>query len=164
MFNHYIICNVINYVYYISETNSYSKWFTNTLYTSSKKTTTFNLTLISNSGSLLTYDLRNFKTPKIYQKELFPKCNNDINISFDPNSLYKNVISGFDRNVYVIEESENNRKIMHTFKHEGHIFTENVSSYQNKVTSSALWLPMCGKNTILSAANDGSIQGWQYIS
>lgn len=134
------------------------------MYTSSKKTTTFNITLISNFGTLLIYDLRYCKTPKIYQKELFPKCNNHINISFDPSSSHKNVISGFDENVYIIEELECNKKMVHKFKHEGHIFTENENSCQNKITSSTLWLPMCGSNTLLSAANDGSIQGWQYIS
>lgn len=145
-------------------TDSYTKWFSNTMYTSSKETATFNITLISSSGSLLTYDLRNCKTPKVYQKELFLKCNNNLNISFDPKNSNKNAITGFDGNVYIIEESECNRNIEHKFKHEGHMFTEDGNPFQNKVTTSVLWLPMCGNNTLLSAANDGSIQGWQYIS
>lgn len=53
---------------------------------------------------------------------------------------------------------------MYKFIHEGHMFTEDEDICQNTITSSALWLPMCGHNTLLSAANDGSIQGWQYIS
>jgi len=44
------------------------------------------------------------------------------------------------------------------------MFTEDEDLCPNTVTSSALWLPMCGRNTLLSTANDGSIQGWQYIS
>lgn len=134
------------------------------MYTSSKKTTTFNITLISNLGTLITYDLRYCKTPIINQKELFPKCNNHINVSFDPSSSHRNVISGFDGNVYIIEEGECNKKMVHKFKHEGHMFNENAILRQNKITSNTLWLPMCGSNTLLSAANDGSIQGWQYIS
>lgn len=133
------------------------------MYTSSKETTTFNLSLISNSGSLLTYDLRSCKTPKIYQKELFSECNNSININFDPCNYYKSAISGFDGNVYIMEECNANTNIELKFKHEGHMFTESENLCQNKVTSSSLWLPMCGNNTLLSAANDGSVQGWQYI-
>lgn len=145
-------------------TDNYAKWFSNTIYTSFKETATFDVTLISNSGNLLTYDLRNCKVPKVYQNELFLKCNNNINISFDHRDTHKYAISGFDGNVYIIEESECNRNIEHKFNHEGHMFTEDENSFQNKVTTSVLWLPMCGNNTLLSAANDGSIQGWQYIS
>lgn len=122
-----------------------------------------NLTLISNSGSLLIYDLRNLKAPTMYQKELFSICNNDININFDPCNLNKISVSGFDGNVYIIEHSECNKNMIHKFKHEGHMFTEDGDICQNKVTCSTLWLPMCGINTLLSAANDGSVQGWQYI-
>lgn len=121
--------------------------------------------LISSSGSLLTYDLRNFKTPIVNQQNVFSNCNNDIKISFDPHNSHTSAVCGFDGNVYVIEESDCNKNLMtHKFKHEGHMFTEDGSSCHNKVTSSTLWLPMCGSNTLLSAANDGSIQGWQYIS
>lgn len=135
------------------------------MYTNSKETTTFKLVLISNSGALLMYDLRNLKTPIVNQKDLFLNCNNNINISFDPRSSHTNAVCGFDGNVYIIEESDCNRNVMtHKFKHEGHMFTEDGNSCQNKVTNSTLWLPMCGSNTLLSAANDGSIQGWQFIS
>lgn len=134
------------------------------MYTSFKETTTFDLTLIANSGTLLTYDLRNCKIPTIYQKEFFSRCNNDININFDPYSAHKIAVSGFDSNVYIIEEESTcNKNIVHKFKHEGHKFTEDEDLCHNKITSSTLWLPMCGNNTLLSAANDGSIQGWQYI-
>ncbi|XP_060833770.1 WD repeat-containing protein 73-like [Rhopalosiphum padi] len=148
----------------LPEADSNAKWFLNTAYTSSKEITTFNLTLISNSGTVLSYDLRNCKTPSIYQKELFSKCNNNINISFDPCNSQNYAVSGFDSNVYILEESNCNRNIMYKFKHEGHMFTEDEDLCPNTVTSSALWLPMCGRNTLLSTANDGSIQGWQYIS
>jgi len=132
------------------------------MYSSSKETNTFNVTLISNCGNLVTYDLRNSKTPQINQKELFSKCNNDINISFDSLSPHTSAVSGFDGNVFIIEEF--NKAMIHKFKHEGHMYTEDRNSYENKVTSNTLWLPMCGNNTLLSAASDGSIQGWQYIS
>jgi len=122
------------------------------------------LTSISNSGTLLTYDLRNCKTPIIYEKALFTKCNNNINISFDPTNLQNYAISGFDSNVYIIEESDCHTNMKHKFKHEGHMFTDDEDLCQNIITSSTLWLPMCGHNTLLSATIDGSIQGWQYIS
>lgn len=144
--------------------NCAAKWFSNTVYTSSKETATFKVTFISNAGTLVTYDLRNCKTPQIHLNELFLKCNNDIKISFDPYSSHKNAICGFDGNVYILEESDCNKNMVHAFQHEGHLFTEEGSFNKNKVTSSILWLPMCGSNTLLSAANDGSIQGWQYIS
>lgn len=156
----YCFHNVLNA---IVEPHNDAKWFSNTLYTNSKDTTTFNLMLISNSGTILTYDLRNCKTPKFYKKELFSKCNNDIHINFDPCNSHTNAISGFDGKVYILEESEYNNMI-HKFKHEGHMFSEDGESYQNKITSSSLWLPMCGSNTLLSAANDGSVQGWQFVS
>jgi len=95
---------------------------------------------------------------------LFSKCNNNINISIDPYNSQNYVVSGFDSNVYIIEESNCNRNFVYKFKHEGHMFNEDEHLCQNTITSSALWLPMCGSNTLLSAANDGSIQGWQYIS
>jgi len=95
---------------------------------------------------------------------LFSKCNNNINISIDPYNSHNYAVSGFDSNVYIIEESNCNRNFVYKFKHEGHMFTEDEDLCQNTITSSALWLPMCGSNTLLSAANDGSIQGWQYIS
>lgn len=97
-------------------------------------------------------------------KELFSICNNNINIHFDHHNFNKISVSGFDGNVYIIEQSECNKKMVHKFKHEGHMFTEDGESCQNKVTCCSLWLPMCGINTLLSAANDGSVQGWQYIS
>lgn len=149
---------------HLPESDSYAKWFLNTAYTSSKETTTFNLTLISNSGTLLTYDLRNCKTPTIYQRELFTKCNNNININLDPTNSKNYAVSGFDGNVYIIKESNCHTNMIHKFKHEGHMFTEDEDLCQNTITSSTLWLPMCGRNTLLSAAIDGSIQGWQYIS
>lgn len=152
------------YVLYVLVTDSGEKWFSNTMYTSYKETTTFNVTLISSYGTLVTYDLRNCKSPQIYQKELFSNTHNDVQISFDPLSSCKNSVSGFDGNVYVIEESPCNKKMVHIFNHEGHLFTEDGRYCKNKVTRSTLWLPMCGTNTLLSAANDGSIQGWQYIS
>lgn len=134
------------------------------MYTSSKETATFNLTLISNSGILLNYDLRNLKTPKIYQKELFSSCDNVINICFDPTSPHRNAVSGFDGNVYIIEELDSSSNMSHIFKHEGHMFNEDEGLCLNNVTSSTVWLPMCGSSTLLSAAHDGSVQGWQYIS
>lgn len=134
------------------------------MYTSSKETTTFNLTLISNSGTFLNYDLRNLKIPTIHQKELFPNCDNVINICFDPTSPHRNAVSGFDGNVYILEELDFSSNMSHIFKHEGHMFTEDEGLCQNNITSSSLWLPMCGSNTLLSAAHDGSVQGWQYIS
>jgi len=120
--------------------------------------------LISNSGTMLIYDLRNYKAPKVFQKELFSKCNNDVHINFNPCSSLTNSVCGFDGNVYILEESEYDKSMVHKFKHEGHKFSEDGESYQNKVTSSSIWLPMCGSNTLLSSANDGSVQGWQFIS
>lgn len=150
--------------FFFSEVNNCSKWFSNTMYTSFKETNVFNLTLISNSGTLLTYDLRSCKVPKIYHKELFSECNNDININIDPCDSNKSSVSGFDGNVYIIEESNNSANMLLEFKHEGHLYTENEEDFsKSKITTSTLWLPMCGSNTLLSAANDGSIQGWQYI-
>lgn len=108
--------------------------------------------------------MRNSKAPTIYQRELFSKCNNNINISLDPTNSQNYAVSGFDGNVYIIEESDSNTKFIHKFKHEGHMFTEDEEVCHNTVTSSTLWLPMCGRNTLLSAAINGSIQGWQYIS
>lgn len=135
------------------------------MYSSSKESITFDLTLISSSGSLLMYDLRNCKIPIINQKDFFSNSSYDIKISFDPRSSHTNAVCGFDGNVYIIEQSDRDKNLMtHKFKHEGHMFTEDGSSCPNKITSSILWLPMCGSNTLLSAANDGSIQGWQYIS
>jgi len=65
--------------------------------------------------------------------------------------------------VYILKESECDKSMVQNFKHEGHKFSESGESYQNRITSSSLWLPMCGRNTILSAANDGSVQGWQFV-
>lgn len=134
------------------------------MYTSYKETATFKVTLISSFGTLVTYDLRNCKSPQIHQKNLFSNTHNDVQISFDPLSSCKYSVSGFDGNVYIIGESPCNKKMVHVFKHEGHLFSDDGSYCKNKITRSTLWLPMCGANTILSAANDGSIQGWQYIT
>lgn len=147
------------------EANLNVNWYTNTAYTSSKKTTTFNLALVASSGTLLTYDLRNCKTPKAYQRDFFSKCKTDININFDSNNAHKSAVSGTDTNVYVIEdESKSHSNMVHKFKHDGHIFHENEEVHINKMTTCNLWLPKCGNNTLLSAADDGSVQAWQYVS
>lgn len=134
------------------------------MYASSKETDISQLTIISNFGTLLTYDLRNSKTPKIYQKKFLPNCyNNYLTISYDPCNSHKMSVCGLDGSVYIIEESAADKKMVQLFKHEGHMFTDDCNSHPIKLTTSALWLPMCGSNTLLSAADDGTIQGWQYI-
>lgn len=157
----YLICFLCINCFVIADDNN-EKWFSNTMYTNCKETTTYNVMLISSLGTLVTYDTRNCKTPQIYQKEMFSKCNNKIHINYNPIDLHKTAISGFDGNVYIMEDC--NRNVVQTFKHEGHLFTEDGDVCKSKVTTSTLWLPMCGSNTLLSAASDGSIQGWQYIS
>ncbi|XP_050538712.1 uncharacterized protein LOC126904080 [Daktulosphaira vitifoliae] len=122
-----------------------------------------NITMVSNGGELLMYDLRFLKIPKVHKKNVFPKCSNKLGISMDPNNFKNYAISGFDENIYIYEEL-NNEDFKLKFKHEGHLYTENDNSSYNNVTSGAVWLPMCGNNTLISSANDGSIQGWQYIS
>ncbi|VVC26453.1 WD40/YVTN repeat-like-containing domain,WD40-repeat-containing domain [Cinara cedri] len=148
-------------------TDNNAKWFSNTMYSSYKETSTFNLTLIANSGTLLNYDLRNCKIPTIHQKDCFTRCNNDININFDSCSVQTIAVNGFDGNVYIIEEKEikGNKIIVRKFKHEGHLFNEEDDLGRSKIrTSSTLWLPKCGSNTLLSAADDGSVQGWQFLT
>ncbi|XP_054268062.1 WD repeat-containing protein 73-like isoform X2 [Macrosteles quadrilineatus] len=112
---------------------------------------------VSSDGTLMVYDTRNVEFPVYRDTKLGVKTDNATpQIRFKPGNKDCVSVGGFNGNVYVYQLEKEDPKLL--FTHDGHKHVESYSS-QTEVTSH-LWPQL--DNLVISAADNGTIQMWQF--
>ena len=117
----------------------------------------------SSNGDFLVYDARKPSCPAIEARYNFGGSNSNAATNVRMNVCPANTsifsVCGFDQNLYVCEVSHNTINIL--FTHDGHSYSVEEAK-PDVCTTCCLWLPFISENTLISCANDSSVQCWQF--
>lgn len=114
------------------------------------------------AGDLLLLDWRNTSVPA--QRATLPvtsRTGDHFNgqMAVCPSDPYHFALSGFDKNIRICQLKNN--QVIPVFTHDGHAYCHD--EFEPSVRScSAQWLPFISTNTLVSSADNASLQCWQF--